>query len=94
MSSRDPMPSSAAVRLCSSLMVRRGARLGTAPGATLSASCPAWSNRFVVCNQTSCVSEFQDTAGAVPNAKGCNVACLQLCASASTPWLTKHQADN
>lgn len=52
MSSRDPMPSSAAVRLCSSLMVRRGARLGTAPGATLSASCPAWSSRFVVCSHT------------------------------------------
>lgn len=51
MSSLDPMPSSAAVRLWSSLMVRRGARLGTAPGATRSASAPACSSKFVVCTQ-------------------------------------------
>ena len=62
MSSREPMPSSAAVRRCSSRMVRRGARLGTAPGATLSASCPAWSSRFVVCAQTSRVTKLRRTA--------------------------------
>ena len=67
MSSRDPMPRSAAVRLCSSLMVRRGARLGTAPGATLSASCPAWSSRFVVCAK---IGQFQKSNSDVAHARG------------------------
>ncbi len=63
MSSRDPMPSSAAVRRCSSRMVRSGARLGTLPGAKRSASCPDCSSRFVVCSH-------HDTRHQLPNTPG------------------------